>query len=188
MQLRGERDTHTHTQKDKREAFVDVFKEQEMFRWTQRWLGLPTCAPPHPPSLSLGLWVRSGVGVIQAEVTAGSEVFSLLPMLLAAEPHVSLSLSLSAPLVLQTDMQGVHRPAGSGPISPGELEAQPHPGARHPELLDPLQPHLPRLWQPGGVRRGHGPAELSHRGPQGHGQNVPQQQPEQPHGQQRQKQ
>ena len=100
------------------------------------------------------------------------------------EPHPGLS----APLVLQTDLQGVHRPAGPGPIAPGELAAQPHPGAGHPELFDPLQPHLPRLRQPGGVRRGYGPAELSHRGPQGHGQNVPQQQPQQPHGQQRQKQ
>lgn len=79
----------------------------------------------------------------------------------------------------QASVQRVHGPALPGPLASGELAAAAHPGTGHPELFDPLQPHLARLRDPGAVRGRHGPPELSDRGDQSHGQNVPQQQPQQ---------
>lgn len=83
----------------------------------------------------------------------------------------------------QASLQGVHRPAVPGPLATGELATAAHPRTGDPELSDPLQPHLTWLRHSGAVRGRHGPAELSDRGHQGHGQNVPQQQPQQSLGQ-----
>lgn len=82
-------------------------------------------------------------------------------------------------LFLQASLQRVHRPVVPGPLATGKLAAAAHSWTGNPELFDPLQSNLARFRDSGTVRGRHGPAELSDRGYQGHGQNVPQQQPQQ---------
>lgn len=87
---------------------------------------------------------------------------------------INASLSL-----FQASLQRVHRPAVPGPLATGKLAAAAHSGTGNPELFDPLQSNLARFRDPGTVRGRHGSTELSDRGYQSHGQNVPQQQPQQ---------
>ena len=75
--------------------------------------------------------------------------------------------------LLQANLQGVHRPAHSGPLTAGKLSASPHHGARDPRLPDPLQPHHPRLRLSGHLRRHDLASELPERGAQTSGQDVP---------------
>lgn len=86
---------------------------------------------------------------------------------------------LSSSSLFQASVQRVHRPTVPGPLAAGELTAAAHPRTGNPELFDPLQSNLARFRDPGIVRGRHGLAELSDRGYQSHGQNVPQQQPQQ---------
>ena len=98
------------------------------------------------------------------------------------EMHVGIFLARSLTphsLCFQASLQRVYRSAVPRPLASGKLTATAHPRTGNPKLFDPLQSNLARFRDPCPVCGHHGPAELSDRGYQSHGQNVPQQQPQQ---------
>lgn len=72
----------------------------------------------------------------------------------------------------QANLQGVHRPADTGPLAARKLTTGPHYGTWNPRLPDPLQPHHPRLRLSGHLRRHDLTSELPERGAQTNGQDV----------------
>lgn len=72
----------------------------------------------------------------------------------------------------QANLQGVHRPADTGPLAARKLTTGPHHGTWNPRLPDPLQPHHPRLRLSGHLRRHDLTSELPERGAQTNGQDV----------------